>query len=143
MIRRTILSLSLMLLAACAAETAPSTGETSGTQQGGATTGATATVYTVSCDGAIAPKCIGGVGTDCGGGSTPPADCKAQDVKFFYEPPSFRCAGTDLYEWDGKDCVAHNTHGEGGMLRCQGGDCEKLFKTKDACEAHRSACLGK
>lgn len=141
MIRRSVLALSLTLLAACAAETAPSTSETSsGTQPGGATPGANATVYTVSCDGELSVKCIGGAQTDCVG---TPTNCDAHDVKFFYEPPVFRCIGTDLYEWNGKDCVAHNTHGEGGMLRCQGSGCAALFKTKDACEAHRSKCLGK
>lgn len=147
MMLRTTFVLSLGLLAACAAETAPTTdttgtqpGAATGTSSGGGETGGA--VYSVSCNGEIAVKCIGGPpGTnDCGGGTSTTGECAAQDVRFHYAPPALRCIGTDVYEWNGKDCIAHNTHGEGGMLKCQGKDCEKLFKSKDACEAHRRSC---
>jgi len=147
---RSIFALSLLGLVACAAETSPTTDST-GTQPGAASGSAetsgsgtgTGQVYSISCHGEISVKCIGGPpGTNCGGGETErPADCGAQDVKFHYAPPALRCVGTDVYEFDGSACVVHNTQGEGGQLKCQGKDCEKLFKSKDACESHRAACL--
>jgi hypothetical protein len=108
-------------------------------------------VYSFSCDGtvrttnldldlALTPRCIGGPpGTRCGS----PDECAAQDVKFHYEPPANKCIATDVFAWDGADCVAHSTHGEGGMLKCVGADCASLFNTKDACLAKYTRCLAK
>lgn len=148
---RSIFALPFLALVACAAETSPTTDST-GTQPGAAsgssetTSGSgagTGQVYSISCQGDISLKCIGGPpGTNCGGGEGERPNCHAQDVKFHYAPPALRCVGIDVYEWNGEACVAHGTQGEGGQLKCQGKDCEQLFKTKDACESHRAACLG-
>lgn len=127
----------------------PPASETADTGTGGATT-PSGTVYSVSCSGEVSaptsfrvdvsPKCIGGPpGSNC----APEDACEAQDVSFHYAPPAAKCIGVDVYEWNGSECVAHNTHGEGGMLKCTGKDCEKLFKSKEACEEHASTCLAK
>ncbi len=156
---RISLPLALLLLAACTAETGGPSSQTSsttspqlGTPTGSASADAPASgpLYSVSCTGdvtkpasagvIIEPKCVGGPpGTNCGG--PPAASCAAQDVKLSYAPPAMKCVGTDVYEWNGAACVAHSTHGEGGMLKCSGKDCEALFKTKDACDAHLHECL--
>jgi hypothetical protein len=160
MMLRTVASFSLaILLAACTSETTSGTGQPEGQSQAPAassTTGgaeaADQTVFEFSCEGAVSkvssvdldlrPKCIGGPpnsNTKCGGPSE--EACDAQDVRFHYEAPAANCIATDLYEWNGTACVAHSTHGEGGMLRCVGKDCESLFASKVACDAHASACL--
>lgn len=154
MILRTIAFFATAALAvACSAETG-TTQDSQGTQPG-ASTGTPAddqAVYSVSCNGEIAkpastelaiePKCAGGPpGSKCG--DPAPDACKAFDVKFHYAPPAMRCIGLDMYEWNGTECVAHNTHGEGGMLKCVGKDCERLFKSLDACTSFALECRPK
>jgi|GEM_PF-3862140 len=140
------------LLVACAGETTDDGGPSPNGQASAAATPSDDTVYAVSCGGDVAPMVSGSVsprcasgepGTKCGGGPAPDGGCAAQDVKFHYAPPALRCVGVDVYAWNGTECVAHNTHGEGGMLKCAGKDCEKLFKSADACAAHALACAGK
>lgn len=116
----------------------------------------TETVFAFACDGNVSklatfdrglqPKCVDGPpGSKCGG--TSETTCDAQDVHFSYEPPAMRCVGVDVFEWNGTECVAHDTHGdvdgESGMLRCTGKDCEHLFATKEACTEHANACRSK
>lgn len=150
------LPLSLSLLA-CAAEiqTPDPTSTGTGVASGSAapSTGSKPEVG-FSCGGEVSPRSMGletavsvrcvGAGPDSGTFGTncaPPAPtCAPQDVAFRYEPPAMRCPGTDLFAWDGKACIAHNTHGEGGMLVCKGNDCDKTFATKAACEAAHETC---
>ncbi len=91
----------------------------------------------------VSVRCVG-AGPDSGtfgSNCAPPApSCGAQDVTFRYEPPAMRCMGIDMFFWDGKACVAQNTHGEGGMLVCKGADCDKITTTKAACEAAHEGC---
>lgn len=105
--------------------------------------------FAISCDGELTkienvnldvqPKCAGGdSGTKCGG--PPGATCAAQKVTFAYVAPEAKCPATDVYEWNGDACIAHSTHGEGGMLRCTGSDCESIFDSKDACDAFARVC---
>ena len=160
MIIRTLCLASLTTLAlACSSGgddggSAPTAASGSGQQGTPATNEAGADagpVYSFSCDGtvrttsldldlALSPRCVGGPpGTRCGS----PDDCEAQDVKFHYEPPANKCIATDVYAWDGHDCVAHSTHGEGGMLKCVGADCTSVFNTKETCLAKYTSCLAK
>lgn len=146
MLLRTIAgSLLSVLLLACAAKTTGSTPDGTSSENEPAAPGDTS-VFSVSCDGTLSklavpeigvtPKCLGAApGTNCGGDGGAPLRCRPQDVKLYYAPPAMRCVGIDVYEWDGLECVAHNTQGEGGSLKCTGKDCEKLFKSKDECEA--------
>ena len=159
MILRTIAFFATASLAiACSSETATSQ-DPPGNQGSGSTAGTgseDATVYSVSCHGEVAkpastslaiasddidPTCVGGApGTKCGGDSDP---CAAFDVKFHYAPPAQRCLGTDVFIWNGSDCVAQHTQGEGGQLKCVGKDCERLFKEKDACLSFALECRSK
>lgn len=133
-----------------------SNGTSSGASTGQSPTGSgDGPEYTVSCSGEVAakpssleldldvaPRCVGGEpGTFCAdpdGGS-----CNAEDVAFSYAPPAFRCPSTTIYAWDGKACVGHSTASDGGALRCKGKDCQKIFKSKEACEEAHAACIGK
>lgn len=158
-----LLSLSALLFACSGSVTDEGTGESTGASQpaaGGTTSGGTGTgagtggdkpLTSFECNGeavkpasvelGLSPRCIGGdPNTNCAPGAP---SCAAQDVKFHYAPPALRCIGVDLYEWNGTACVAHNTHGEGGMLKCVGADCDKLFKTKEACDAFAAECPAK
>ncbi len=143
-------------LVACAAEVqTPSTGENDPAPSGTSpSTPSAKPEYAFSCQGAasplsvsldldVRPRCVG-ARPDSGtfGADVPNCgpSCNAQDVEFRYEPPAMRCGSKDLFYWDGKACLAKSTAGEGGMLRCKGADCNKLYASKEDCEGARSTC---
>jgi len=148
---------SLVLSAvACSVEVQNPAPESDGTPSSTASpSGSTAKPeYAFSCDGTASPKSLGlatnvaprciGAGPDSGtfGADVPNCgpSCSKQDVAFRYEPPAMRCGSKDLFFWDGTTCQPQSTHGEGGMLRCTGSDCDKLYPAKADCEAARSHC---
>lgn len=102
-----------------------------------------ATPKTLGLSTSVTPRCIG-AGPDSGtfGGGTPNCgpSCGKQDVGFRYEPPAMRCGSKDLYYWSGNACVAQSTAAEGGMLRCTGNDCDKLYPSKEDCESAHTGC---
>jgi hypothetical protein len=69
--------------------------------------------------------------------------CKPYDVSFWYAPPAYRCLASTVYSWDGSQCVPHQTGDVGGSLHCKGVDCERIFKTREECDAFALACLAK
>jgi len=87
----------------------------------------------------VAPRCIGGgPDVDCGG---PGAACAAQDVAFSYAPPATDCdVGQKVFVWNGTACVGQKIVGGEGNLVCKGNDCEKVFKTEEACAAAYASC---
>ena len=108
--------------------------------------GGSAPEYSVSCHGDVTKKGVGlGVGTLCVGGEpgTFCGDpCAAAEIEIRYEPPSARCGSTDVWAWDGSACKAYPTQNNGSM-KCKGADCEKLYKSEEACKEAYASCIAK
>lgn len=142
----TIAVLGSVLVAIATACSPSSGGGTSGTNGSSTSGGTGAPRYDVSCSGDVkasfhaelrlSPRCFGGdSGTQ---GCDDP--CAKQDVAFSYSPPSMRCPSTDIWVWDGRECVAHPTQTNDGAMHCTGVSCPDIFKTLDACKAAYAKC---
>ena len=84
---------------------------------------------TQNCDPKV-PPCEPG-NTNCDPKVPPKDPCKAQEVK-----ADATCNSMLGYAWDGSACYALSG------CACSGPDCNSLFKTQEACEAHYQICKG-
>ena len=147
MMTKPLLALSLgVFLAACSSDAdSSSPSAPSGTEP--APAAGTEASYTISCQGdltkkglgglELTPRCIGGApGTKCGG------PCAAQDIAITYVPPATRCGSVERFVWNGIACKKYLTN-DGGEMHCKGADCERIFTTEALCLAAYETCPAK
>jgi hypothetical protein len=68
--------------------------------------------------------------------------CEADEVAIRHEGPPALCVASEVFFWDGAQCVGEKTVTGEGEARCAGADCPHLAKSLDECEKAHGICKG-